>query len=389
MRKYVVISIIIIVFGVLISCSSSSDEGNGVVYSATGELDGDFDPGTGPNDMVYSIVAQTDGKIIIAGSFTTVNGTGRNRIARLNADGSLDTSFNPGTGANNHIYSAALDPNGKIIIGGEFTSYNGTTRNYIARINTDGSLDTAFDPGTGGFWVTTVDVQTDGKPVVGGYFTSFNGTSRNHIVRLNTNGSVDTGFDPGTGTDGFLQTVSVQGDGKIFICGGFFNYNDTPRDCIALVNSDGSLNTGFNSASGANNTVSTFKVQKDGKVVIGGSFTLYDGTARNHIARLNTDGSLDTSFDPGTGVSDVFYGTAIDAAGKILIAGGFTSYNGTDRNYIARVNTDGSLDTDFDPGTGASTYIMTIVVLADGKLIIGGLFSSYNGTPINKIARIK
>jgi uncharacterized delta-60 repeat protein len=389
MRKYVVISIIIIVFGVLISCSSSSDEGNGVVYSATGELDGDFDPGTGPNDMVYSIVAQKDGKIIIAGSFTTVNGTGRNRIARLNADGSLDTSFNPGTGANNHIYSAALDPNGKIIIGGEFTSYNGTTRNYIARINTDGSLDTAFDPGTGGFWVTTVDVQTDGKPVVGGYFTSFNGTSRNHIVRLNTNGSVDTGFDPGTGTDGFLQTVSVQGDGKIFICGGFFNYNDTPRDCIALVNSDGSLNTGFNSASGANNTVSTFKVQKDGKVVIGGSFTLYDGTARNHIARLNTDGSLDTSFDPGTGVSDVFYGTAIDAAGKILIAGGFTSYNGTDRNYIARVNTDGSLDTDFDPGTGASTYIMTIVVLADGKLIIGGLFSSYNGTPINKIARIK
>jgi uncharacterized delta-60 repeat protein len=181
----------------------------------------------------------------------------------------------------------------------------------------------------------------------------------------------------------------VQGDGKIFICGGFFNYNDTPRDCIALVNSDGSLNTGFNSASGANNTVSTFKVQKDGKVVIGGSFTLYDGTARNHIARLNTDGSLDTSFDPGTGVSDVFYGTAIDAAGKILIEGGFTSYNGTDRNYIARVNTDGSLDTDFDPGTGASTYIMTIVVLADGKLIIGGLFSSYNGTPINKIARIK
>ena len=92
---------------------------------------------------------QSDGKIIIGGSFTSYDGIGRNSIARLNADGSLDIGFNPGTGANNPVHSITLQPDGKIIIGGDFTNYNGTGRNRVARLNTDGSLDTGFNPGIG------------------------------------------------------------------------------------------------------------------------------------------------------------------------------------------------------------------------------------------------
>src|SRR5207249_1691942 len=131
-----------------------------------------FDPGTGANNTVYTSALQADGKIIIGGDFTSYNGTARNRIARLNTDGSLDTSFNPGTGSNNNVFTMALQVNGKIVIGGDFTTYNGTSRNTIARLNTDGSLDTTFNPaGTGATYeVAAIVLQADGKIVIAGDF---------------------------------------------------------------------------------------------------------------------------------------------------------------------------------------------------------------------------
>src|SRR5690606_21892439 len=111
--------------------------------------------------------------------FNSFNGTARSRIARLNTDGSLDTTFNIGSGFNYRVYSIVTQTDGKIIVGGEFTSFNGTPRNYIARLNTDGSLDTTFNVGTGfNLSVNSISPQTDGKIIVGGWFSSFNGTSR-------------------------------------------------------------------------------------------------------------------------------------------------------------------------------------------------------------------
>ena len=154
--------------------------------NADGSLDTSFNPGSGANSVVTSIALQPDNKIIIGGEFTSYNGTARNYIARLNADGSLDTSFNPGSGANSTVYSVALQPDNKIIIGGEFTSYNGTARNRLARLNADGSLDTSFNPGSGASnTVYSIALQPDNKIIIGGYFTSYNGTDRNRLARLN------------------------------------------------------------------------------------------------------------------------------------------------------------------------------------------------------------
>ncbi|WP_040401415.1 HYR domain-containing protein, partial [Cecembia lonarensis] len=133
----------------------------------------------------------------------------------------------------------------------------------------------------------------------------------------------------------------------------------------------------------------TTAIQSDGKLIIGGQFTLYNGVARNQIARLNPDGSLDTSFDPGTGATSFVFTTAIQADGKIIIGGIFTEYNGVARNFIARLNGDGSLDTDFNPGTGANSQILTTAIQSDGKLIIGGDFTSYDGVSRVRINRLQ
>ncbi|MEX2579245.1 MAG: MBG domain-containing protein [Verrucomicrobiales bacterium] len=419
---------------------------NGIArLNADASLDPSFDPGNGANSSVTTVVLQTDGKVLITGEFTSYDGVFRNRVARLNADGSLDAGFDPGSGSTSKIECVVVQADGKILIGGRFTRYDGVTRRGIARLDSDGSLDTGFDPGSGpsgvvgsigslalqaddkvliggfissldgvvgrriarlnsdgsqdtGFasgsgaegngWSNSVCVQADGKVLIGGYFTSYNGVARNRVARLNADGSLDTGFDPGSGASSSVRSVAVQADGKVLIGGWFSSYDGVTRNRIARLNGDGSLDVGFDPGTGANDRVYSVAVQADGKVLIGGRFSSYDGVTRNRIARLNADGSLDTSFDPGSGASGTVYSVAVQADGKVLIGGWFSSYDGVTRNRIARLNGDGSLDVGFDPGTGANDRVYSVAVQADGKVLIGGRFSSYDGVARNRIARL-
>lgn len=353
-----------------------------------GSLDPSFISPAANND-VKAITVQADGKILIGGFFTAYNGTAINRIARLNANGSLDTGFNPGTGTNSKVKDIVVQADGKILIGGGFTQFNGITRNFVARLNTDGSLDTGFNPGAvANGDVTNVALQANGKILIGGWFTQYNSTSRNRITRLNADGSLDTGFNPGFGANGDVESMALQTDGKILIGGYFTQYNGTARNRIARLNTDGSLDMSFNPGSGTNDLVESIAVQSDGKILIGGYFTSYNSTARNRIARLSANGSLDASFDPGSGANDNLTSVAVQADSKILIGGFFTQYSGTARNRIARLNTDGSVDAGFDPGSGASDYVETIGIQADGRILIGGFFAQYNGTFKGRIARL-
>jgi uncharacterized delta-60 repeat protein len=357
--------------------------------NADGTLDATFNPGTGASDYVYAIAIQGDGKIIIGGWFTSYNGTSRNRIARLNADGTLDASFNSGTGANDRVYSICIQGDGKIIIGGLFTSYNGSSINRIARLNADGALDPTFNPGSGAnnyIWSTTM--QSDGKIIIGGVFTSYNGATMNHIARLNANGTIDATFNIGTGANDNVFKTAIKSDGKIIIGGAFTSYNGTNRNRIALLNADGTLDATFNLGTGANDWIFTTTLLSDGRIIIGGDFFYYNGARKGRIARLNADGTLDLAFNSGTGANSNVFTTAIQSNGKITIGGGFTSYNGSQRMNIARLNANGTLDNTFDPGAGTNNDIWASAIQIDGKIIIGGWFTSYNGTPINSIARL-
>lgn len=176
------------------------DPGHAVPASGSGNLDASFlSSGTGANANLWAVAIHGDRKILIAGDFGLYNGTMRMHIARLNADGSLDSSFlATGNGLDNTIESVAIQVDGKIIIGGDFLNYNGTARKYIARLNYDGSLDTSFVPAGTGLQsaVTSVAIQGDGKIIVGGDFTDYNGTPQWRIARLNSDGSLDTSFSP-------------------------------------------------------------------------------------------------------------------------------------------------------------------------------------------------
>lgn len=367
---------------------------NGIARLNTdGTLDGSFDPGTGADGFIASIAMQADSKVLIGGTFTSYNGIARNRIARLNAGGSLDVTFNPGAGANAQISCLSLQPDNKVIMAGDFTLYNGSPRSRIVRLHTDGSSDASFDPGSGANdWIHTARLDANGRIIIGGVFSfkAYNGTACKSIVRLNVDGSIDPNFNPGMGVNGGgVQCISMQADGKIIIGGSFTGYNGRSRVQIARVDADGSLDDSFNPGTGAvTGWVYATELQSNGKILVGGNFDQYNGIERRRIVRLNADGSLDPSFDPGSGADASVRFIYVRPDGKILISGAFASYNGSVRNRICQLNNDGSLDVAFDPGTGANGLIDCFAVQPDGKIVIGGWFTSFNGTSINGIARL-
>jgi len=367
---------------------------------SAGGLDLSFDPGAGANGKVNAIALQPDGKVMIGGAFSSFDGTAMNRIARLHADGTLDDSFSAGTGINGQTIAIVLQDDGKIIISGGLSSYNGTAVGGIARLNADGSLDQSFTTGTGADnWVPVTVLQPNGKIIVGGAFEEFNGVERRGVARLNADGTLDGTFSVGTvgseglGFDNSVSAIALQPDGKMMVCGLFGSYDGSTVKRIARLNANGTLDGSFTTGTGPNNDVYAVAVQPDGKILIGGDFTAYNGTARNRIVRLNADGILDGSFTVGTGFSGGGYPEVISIDvqpdGRIIIGGVFTSYNGTAMNYIARLNADGSLDESFTVGDGANGSVRTTVLQPDGKILIGGDFTSYDGTARNRIARLE
>ena len=385
------ISSIIPNFGPTIGGTQVTITGSGFMpitqYNA--DLDPTFDPGAGADWWITAMALQPDNRILIGGFFSTYDNVPRSRIARLNPDGSLDTTFNPGSGANDSIGTITLQPDGRIIIGGNFTEYNGVPINRIARLNPDGSLDTTFNPGWGANEIVYITaLQPDGRILVGGNFTEINGITRNRIARLNPDGSLDTSFNPGYGADSWIETIAIQQDGRILIGGEFWRYDNVDRNFIARLNPDGSLDTSFDIGTGASATVQNIKVQADGKIVIVGNFTTFNDIPRSRVARLNPDGSVDMSFNPGAGANGWVETTAIQNDGKIIIVGGFTTYDNVPRVRIARINSDGSLDTTFDQQDSANEYIFNVLIQPDNKILIAGFFTEYRGVSRNRIARI-
>ncbi|HRH38963.1 MAG TPA: delta-60 repeat domain-containing protein, partial [Flavobacteriales bacterium] len=279
----------------------------------------------------------------------------------------------------------------------------GTSRNLLSVVllltgtsmcAQEAALDPSFSPGTGPTGTIAAQVlQSDGKFLIGGGFGSVNGTTRGCVARLNSDGSVDMGFNsvPGAGGDFVVvNTISLQPDGKIIIGGSFISYNGIARNCIARLNADGSLDTSFDPGTGANDQVLRTVIQSDGKILVAGRFTTFNGIPMNRLVRLNTDGSLDASFSIGQGADATVNRVVLQPDGRILIAGTFTAYHSITRHGIARVLTNGDLDASFDPGAGtnSNTAVHTLSLQSDGRVVIGGSFTSYASAPRNHIARV-
>ncbi len=403
-------------------------------FAAPGDLDLSFDAGSGVDGEVHSIVLQPDGRILIGGSFSTVKGLVRRGIARLNADGSGDTSFNPAIDNLDYyssVQSIVLQPDGKVLIGGGFTTVNGVGRTNIARLHPDGTLDTSFNAAAVGE-IEVVALQSDGKVVIGGSFTTVSSVGRTNMARLNSDGSLDTSFNAGN-VFGFSSPdcIAVQPDGKVLFGGymliGRLNTNGT-RDItfnasagevvnFIVLQPDGKVLIGAGYVNGvyphgiarlnANGTLdSTFAdlptiggpqaiaLQSDGKVVIAGSIYKIDGVPRSGFARLNPDGTLDADFDPSAIYDSPFASPSVSAVavqpdGRVLIGGGhFATVDGLSRYGIARLNPDGSLDASFNAGSGIDSPVLALAAQADGKVLIGGRFLGVQGMIRSRFARL-
>lgn len=355
-----------------------------------GSLDTSFVLGVS-STYFHRLAVLSDGKIVGIGNFT-VNGSAQ-KITKLNSDGSLDTTFinKPITSAVNCL---GFQSDNKILIGGFLDEYDGVKKNSFVRLETNGNLDTTFNLNTGlNNQVNTIALQPDGKTLLGGDFTAFDGVSQNNIIRINDDGTKDNLLAIGTGFDNTVKHIKVQSDGKIVVGGSFTTFNGTAANSLIRLNNDGTKDTSFSIGSGFNEYVKAIALQPDGKILVGGNFTQFNGQAQNYCIRLNADGTKDSSFSIDTAFDNRVTTIVLQPDGKIIIGGNFSTFNGQSQKSLIRLNSDGTKDQTFDIGTGITSYntvdiIRDIEILADGKLFIIARTNTYNDLSVGSIFRL-
>ncbi|MEO6784613.1 MAG: hypothetical protein ABI318_00660, partial [Chthoniobacteraceae bacterium] len=370
--------------------ATASATTNATAWAGSGSLIAN--PGAGiTNGPISDIIAQPDGKILIAGSFTTAIGQPRAYIARLNADYTLDSTFDPGTGPSSSVTKMALMQDGRVYVFGSFSTVSGVTRKNVARLSSTGTLDTTFDPGSTGTFLDSIAVQRDGRLLVCGGFDNFfdggfGGSGKEYVVRLNLDGTVDSTFDPRP--DQEVKSVSVQPDGSVVIGGYFSKIHGVGRSYIARLNADGTLDTGFTPTGYFGQGVQSLN---NGNVLLTGTFSSINGVARQYVAILNNDGTLNTTFVTNftSGPNSTVNCVAPQPDGKFIIAGAFTKVGSMTAWKIARLNADGSLDSTFNAEAGPVTGSINVAtVLRDSSILVGGLFSQFGVAVENNLARL-
>ncbi len=342
---------------------------------APGRPDLSFDPQPGANGAIHSLAIQTDGKILVGGEFTFFDGELRRALVRLNPDGSRDPTFNPmltsSSGA--AVNAVVVQPDGKIIIGGTFTSVNSVSRIRLARLLPDGSLDMEFVPGgVANSTVRAIVLQPDGRILVGGDFSSNSGR---RILRLLSDGALDLTFDSRKVDflSGRVRSLLLQPDGNVIAGGDFTVASGVPRLRIARFDHRGRLDASFDPA--ADNLVRALLLLPDGRIVAAGDFAVMGATAASRVAILHANGSLDDSFTSPITASFIS-AVAHQPDGKIVVSG----------PWMDRLMRDGSRDASFYGGAGGSNSI--IIQPNFKRILAAGYFTSVYSIPRNRIAAL-
>ena len=368
-----------LLIGILNVCGPIS---SAATNSLTGLVDSSYHPDLG-DGFVSKMLALPDGKLIIHGNFTQVNGTARTNLARLNADGSLDASFNAGeTGVPAFlIYSIVPAPNGRLMLTGPFTIFASVPANNVVRLNQDGSVDSTFNvrsaPISASGAPTTVFAlafQGDGKMIIGGAFSRLGRTPAQSVARLLSDGSVDATFDSSHAPAYAVYSVAIQPDGKI-LAGGL--------DHVFRLNADGSVDQTFANASRPDGGAHNLIALPDGRSLLAG-FSSYSVNGTNSaVIRLNADGSLDSTFAPFEQGENFFL--LRDQKERILLSGSSHDEYG----YIVRLKPDGTRDLSFDFNTTPLVNrAYTAAIQSDGKILIAPDYREVDGIKVGAIVRL-
>ncbi|TGE26386.1 T9SS type A sorting domain-containing protein [Hymenobacter metallicola] len=406
---------------------------------------------------VANMLRQADGGYIVSGNFQKVNGTAATGLIRLTAAGRLDQNFTTAAAVQTPPDAVRQLPSGRILLFSPGTlTVGGQAFRNLVQLNADGTLGPALATGTGtnNFGAQVVAVQPDGKILLGGLFTSFNGIAAPYLVRLNADGSVDQPFMTNLGTSftGFVRTLAVQPDGKIIAGGGFQNFNGTGRHLLVRLNANGTIDNSFVPAitGGPDAYVAHLALDpRNNDVVVDGALLRFTTGASRSLFRLKTDGSADSQFFPGLGHTGCYLNNlagndqiVVDDQGRIVIGGCFEKFIGTPttpNTSLVRLLPNGQIDAQFATGptllgsinavqlepnggvtvagnlktafslAGASVVRLTaaaqpdlafqpdlvtpgrvakLLRQADGKLLIAGRFTSVQGQKVSNITRL-
>lgn len=375
--------------GKILIAGSISSKSAVVRLNIDGSLDSSFTPFIGLDTGVTAIRLQSDGKIIAAGQ-----NAGVNKIIRLNANGSLDIDLTP-AGVIGKQFDIALQGDGKILVSAAFVEAGNYYNTKLIRMNADGGIDSNFKTnsisGANDIGITKIIIQADGKIIIGGTFNMV-GSNSIGIVRLNANGAIDAAFNTGTGANATINDLELLPNGKVLVSGGFHMFNKEAAKSILLLNSDGSRDSSFNNiTAGLDGSVMALTVLEDDKIIMYGGFNSYNGKTTESFMRLNSDGSRDESLTFG-GLSAFGDGSvksiAVQKDGKMVVGGDFTGFNRLTTNRIIRLNSDGTRDNTFVIGTGFNYEVAKVIVLPDGKILAGGNFTTYKGNACIGLVRL-
>ena len=373
--------------------------------------------------FIFRVIETRDGKLLVGGKFNRVNGQPYNALVRLNLDGSVDETFDIGSGfpaiGPGRVRNVVEQADGRILVGGIFDQFNDQPENSIVRLNVDGSRDDSFDVGagpldyiSGGWRISEIALQADGKILVGGPFERWDDHPHGGLVRLNEDGGVDESFrfdfEPTVDEQISFSSLQVLDDQRILAVGGGsapIRVNGIEQNGLFILHPNGELDESFSIGKGADGAIIDATMLSGGKVLIGGDFTLFNEVPLNQMALLNSDGSLDSSFvSPpfltlphlAGDIPAVIGSPLVQSDGKVLVAGVFSEIDGVSRGSLARLDSDGSLDQAFDPGSGALTddnppqpgILFNLNRQTDGRLLAFGYFDTYDGVRQRGLVRL-
>lgn len=385
----------------LSACGKVTGGGGGAYSKAGGDTDDTFSVGTGFSGAVDKILVQSDGRIVVGGLFSTYNGGTAPFVARLLDTGPVDAGFMTqlAAGPNGSVFDMGLASDGSIFLAGEFTSVAGGGPGRVAKLTTDGARDTNFAATSTGFNQRTgaIAIDPSSRLVVGGEYTAYGATSVRGLSRLSLAGELDASFANNflAGFNLGLNAILTESDGHIVVVGSFSTFQGTTRQRILRFKDSGEEDTAFSGTVGTGFDNAAFAIAEaaDGGYFVGGSFVNFNGKSVARLVRLSHAGDFYDSFtlNLGTGLNGDVHAVAVDPDGNVIVGGDFTTCDGTAAPHIARISAEGILDTAFlaKVGTGFDGTVKSLAIQSNGRILVGGSFNTYQGKAFKGLARIR
>ena len=393
-------------FMLIVACfvAVTVSTGSAIAAPSDGSLDSTFNPGgSGFDSITEAVAVDAAGKVIVGGMFTSYNGTTANRLIRLNSDGSIDGTFNTGSGIpSGKVNDIVVLNDGSLLVGGSFTQYSGVTVSRLIKLSSSGALDTTFSANLGSLngQVTDILPLVDGTFIATGQFTS-------GIMKFNVFGQKDTPFATNVG-DGFSRGGKYAGEdngatvvraiqqsnGNLLVVGNFDGFKGSSAP-IGLASLDLSgtlvtsfqtnLGTGMNTNGGGNAVVEL----TSGKLIVGGGFSSFNSSSVGNIVGLNADGTLDTTFNKdGLGSDRQIDFFSVDSNGNVLVSFQNSlatyTYNGATIAQTIRITSNGALDTSFV----APVVSFKTLPLPSGDVYVTGFFTTYGAATVGRFMRL-